>query len=76
MGKKYEIPWTEATLDYIITEPYIGNRSDVPDFLDRLIERADTATGASNISGEISAWAGSPPAALAVLQDAVDRNNF
>jgi hypothetical protein len=76
MGKKYDPSRTEATPDYTITEPRIGNRSDVPNLPDRLIERANAAARAWNVSGEISAWAGSMSAALAVIRDAVDRNSF
>jgi hypothetical protein len=76
MGKKYAPSRTEATPDYTIMEPCIGNRSDVLDLLDRLIEEAAATAGASNSSGELSAWAGSLSAALVVIRDAVDRNNF
>jgi hypothetical protein len=58
MGRKHETPWAGAILDYTITEPHIGNRSDVLDLLDRLIEGAAATAGASNASGELSAWAG------------------
>jgi hypothetical protein len=76
MGKKHETSWTEAAPDYTITEPRIGNRSDVLDLLDRLIEGADATAEASYVSGEISAWPGSLSAALAALRNAVDRNSF
>jgi hypothetical protein len=56
MGKKYDPSRTEATPDYTITEPRIGNRSDVPDLPDRLIGRANAAARAWNVSGEISAF--------------------
>ncbi|MFP3090246.1 hypothetical protein LQZ21_07960 [Treponema sp. TIM-1] len=76
MGKKHDPSWTGKPSDYIITEPHIGNRSDVLDLLDRLIERANASAGAWNVSREISAWAGSLSAALAALRDAVNRNSF
>jgi hypothetical protein len=76
MGKKHDPSRTEAAPDYTITEPRIGNRSDVLDLLDRLIEGVDITAEASYASGEISAWAGSLSAALAALRDAVDRNSF
>jgi hypothetical protein len=76
MGKKYGPSRAGKFPDYTITEPHIGNRSDVLDLLDRLIERANAAAGAWNASGEISAWAGSLSADLAALRDAVDRNSF
>jgi hypothetical protein len=76
MGRKHESPWTREPSNFTNMEPHIGNRSDVLDLLDRLIEEADSTAGASNVIGGIPAWAGSLSAALAALRNAVDRNSF
>jgi hypothetical protein len=76
MGKRHDPSWAGKPPDYTITEPHIGNRSDVLDLLDRLIKNTDAIAGTLNASGELSVWAGSLSVALAALRDAVYRNSF